>query len=286
MPMNVEVITSYINGKRYKKALPKQHDFRQYAPHIVKNENPEYKREMICTLTSRRLAQEPTAIKLHMEGSMYKKALKKWEECQKTGENYVPKPGKEIIEIKQQPTYESSRSALGGKWIKKDEKEEEIYLIKKAIQKTTKKLMKHVKIPQQPMNNDSDVDDDDSTYGDVEVVPEDIPKVNGTATNSASDLEENDDNDAEEEGDNEEEEDDEQENEEDDEEDEDDDEEAEEVEDDDEEAEEVEDDDEEVEEEPIIQPPPTKKSRGVKQTKPVVPTRSSTRLRKTKKVQG
>ena len=32
------------------------------------------------------------------------------EECQKTGENYVPKPGKEIIEIKQQPTYESSRS--------------------------------------------------------------------------------------------------------------------------------------------------------------------------------
>ena len=62
--------------------------------------------------------------------------------------------------------------ALGGKWIKKDEKEEEIYLIKKAIQKTTKKLMKHVKIPQQPMNNDSDVDDDDSTYGDVEVVPE------------------------------------------------------------------------------------------------------------------
>ena len=41
------------------------------------------------------------------------------------------------------------------------------------------------------------------------------------------------------------------------------------MEDDDEEAEEVEDDDEEVEEEPIIQPPPTKKSRGVKQTKPV-----------------
>ena len=42
MPMKAAAIISYVNGKRYKKAQPKSHDFTQYAPHIVPNDSPGY----------------------------------------------------------------------------------------------------------------------------------------------------------------------------------------------------------------------------------------------------
>lgn len=94
MPPKVDAVQSYLTGKRYAK-LKKQKefddDFAKYKEHIIPSEHKRCKHQFFCKLTLRHMNPDPDHIKKHIHGKRFQKALKRWEECQRSGEKFQPR---------------------------------------------------------------------------------------------------------------------------------------------------------------------------------------------------
>ncbi|XP_070531962.1 surfeit locus protein 2-like [Ptychodera flava] len=92
MPCKLNVLQTHTQGKKYKK-LKKQSDFdyEKYKPHIVPSNKKGHVNQLFCLLTLRHINKEPAHVEKHANGRRYKKALARYEECQRTGETFRPK---------------------------------------------------------------------------------------------------------------------------------------------------------------------------------------------------
>ncbi|XP_052091638.1 surfeit locus protein 2-like [Mytilus californianus] len=89
MPCRLDALESYIKGKKFEKLLEK-HNYQYEKQHLTQSIKKGRSHQLFCTLTYRHLNNTPQHIQKHLEGRRFKKALHKWEECQKTGETYKP----------------------------------------------------------------------------------------------------------------------------------------------------------------------------------------------------
>ncbi|XP_009868328.1 PREDICTED: surfeit locus protein 2, partial [Apaloderma vittatum] len=78
------------NGKKYQRLIKTARDFDygQFEPHIVPSTKNLH--QLFCKLTLRHINKFPEHVLCHVQGKRYQKALKKYEECQKEGVEYVP----------------------------------------------------------------------------------------------------------------------------------------------------------------------------------------------------
>ncbi|XP_078604819.1 surfeit locus protein 2-like [Branchiostoma floridae x Branchiostoma japonicum] len=95
LPYHLPSLQTYANGKKYKNLVSgikteDSFDYKKFEPHIIPNDKPKRRHELFCTLTLRHLNKLPSAVYRHVNGRRYKKALEIWEECQRTGEKFVP----------------------------------------------------------------------------------------------------------------------------------------------------------------------------------------------------
>ncbi|XP_078687589.1 surfeit locus protein 2-like [Branchiostoma floridae x Branchiostoma belcheri] len=95
LPYHLPSLQTYVGGKKYKNLASgiqaqDNFDYRKFQPHIIPNDKPKRRHELFCTLTLRHLNKLPSAVYRHVNGRRYKKALARWEECQRTGEKFVP----------------------------------------------------------------------------------------------------------------------------------------------------------------------------------------------------
>jgi len=94
MPPRVDAVQSYLIGKKYiklKKNKEFEDEFAKYKEHIMPSDNKRNKHQFFCKLTLRHMNSDPEHIKKHIHGKRFLKALKRWEECQLTGETFKPR---------------------------------------------------------------------------------------------------------------------------------------------------------------------------------------------------
>ncbi|XP_071947894.1 surfeit locus protein 2-like [Antedon mediterranea] len=99
MPAKVDVITTYTQGKKYKK-LKKEgdYDFEIHNQHIVPSFKKGHEHQLFCRLTFRHISKEAKDVERHINGRRYKRALLKYEECQRLGVPFKPnKPQKRNV---------------------------------------------------------------------------------------------------------------------------------------------------------------------------------------------
>nr|XP_022325807.1 surfeit locus protein 2-like isoform X2 [Crassostrea virginica] len=97
MPCQVEAIQNYVKGKKYQKLLAQNQftcSYEKYKEHIVPSNKKGRQHQLFCLLTLRHINNNPDHIKRHVEGRRFKKALVRWEECQRTGTKFQPISGK------------------------------------------------------------------------------------------------------------------------------------------------------------------------------------------------
>ncbi|XP_022325523.2 surfeit locus protein 2-like isoform X2 [Crassostrea virginica] len=97
MPCQVEAIQNYVKGKKFQKLLAKNQftcSYEKYKEHIVPSNKKGRQHQLFCLLTLRHINNNPDHIKRHVEGRRFKKALARWEECQRTGAKFQPISGK------------------------------------------------------------------------------------------------------------------------------------------------------------------------------------------------
>ncbi|KYO23349.1 surfeit locus protein 2 [Alligator mississippiensis] len=90
LPCRLPELQAYTSGKRYLRlsGTPGAFNYSDYEPHIVPStKNPH---QLFCKLTLRHINRVPEHVLRHVQGKRYQKALKKYEECQKEGTEYVP----------------------------------------------------------------------------------------------------------------------------------------------------------------------------------------------------
>ncbi|CAH1272431.1 SURF2 [Branchiostoma lanceolatum] len=95
LPYHLPSLQTYVKGKKYQNLVSglkteDNFDYKKFEPHIRPNDKPKRQHELFCTLTLRHLNKLPSAVYRHVNGRRYKKALERWEECQRTGEKFVP----------------------------------------------------------------------------------------------------------------------------------------------------------------------------------------------------
>ena len=74
MSANYDVVSSYINGKKFKKSIEwYQYDFSQFLPYIV--EDKVNSKLMYCKLTKTNLNKIPNEIRKHMNGKRFLRLL-------------------------------------------------------------------------------------------------------------------------------------------------------------------------------------------------------------------
>lgn len=90
LPCRLPELQVYTSGKKYRRlagASP-AFDYAAFEPHIVPStKNP---RQLFCKLTLRHINKAPEHVLRHTQGRRYQKALRKYEECQKQGVEFVP----------------------------------------------------------------------------------------------------------------------------------------------------------------------------------------------------
>ncbi|XP_053137763.1 surfeit locus protein 2 [Hemicordylus capensis] len=90
LPCRLPDLRAYTGGKKYQRLskVPGVSDYSEYEPHIVPStKNPH---QLFCKLTLRHINKIPEHVLRHVQGRRYQKALKRYEECQKDGVEYVP----------------------------------------------------------------------------------------------------------------------------------------------------------------------------------------------------
>ncbi|XP_054749377.2 surfeit locus protein 2-like [Lytechinus pictus] len=91
LPCRLAELEKYTNGKRFKTAQDRDKDkFEQYKPHIVPSTKKGRENQLFCTLTVRHINRVPAHVERHVNGRRYKKALEKYEECQRQGIKFKP----------------------------------------------------------------------------------------------------------------------------------------------------------------------------------------------------
>ncbi|XP_037653327.1 surfeit locus protein 2 isoform X2 [Choloepus didactylus] len=90
LPCRLLELQVYTRGKRYQRlvrACP-AFDYAGLEPHIVPStKNPN---QMFCRLTLRHINKSPEHVLRHTQGRRYQRALRRYEECQKQGVEFVP----------------------------------------------------------------------------------------------------------------------------------------------------------------------------------------------------
>ncbi|XP_019494884.1 PREDICTED: surfeit locus protein 2 isoform X2 [Hipposideros armiger] len=90
LPCRLPELQVYTSGKRYRRLVRASpaFDYAEFEPHIVPStKNPH---QLFCKLTLRHINRSPEHVLRHTQGRRYQKALRKYEECQKQGVEYVP----------------------------------------------------------------------------------------------------------------------------------------------------------------------------------------------------
>ncbi|XP_015743416.1 surfeit locus protein 2, partial [Python bivittatus] len=90
LPCRLPELQAFTAGKKYLRLskVPGVLDYSEYEPHIVPStKNPN---QLFCKLTLRHLNKIPEHVLRHVQGRRYQKALRRFEECQKEGLEYVP----------------------------------------------------------------------------------------------------------------------------------------------------------------------------------------------------
>ncbi|XP_053774905.1 surfeit locus protein 2 [Desmodus rotundus] len=90
LPCRLPELRVYTSGRKYRRlthACP-AFDYSAFEPHVVPStKNP---RQLFCKLTLRHINKSPEHVLRHTQGRRYQKALRKYDECQKQGVEYVP----------------------------------------------------------------------------------------------------------------------------------------------------------------------------------------------------
>ncbi|KAM7144209.1 surfeit locus protein 2 isoform 1-T1 [Macrochelys suwanniensis] len=90
LPCRMPELQAYTRGKKYLRLIKtaRAFDYSEFEPHIVPStKNPH---QLFCKLTLRHINRLPEHVLRHVQGRRYQRALKKYEECQKEGVEYVP----------------------------------------------------------------------------------------------------------------------------------------------------------------------------------------------------
>ncbi|XP_034260253.1 surfeit locus protein 2 [Pantherophis guttatus] len=90
LPCRLPELQAFTAGKKYLRMSKTSAvlDYSEYEPHIVPStKNPN---QLFCKLTLRHLNKIPEHVLRHIQGRRYQKALRRYEECQKEGLEYVP----------------------------------------------------------------------------------------------------------------------------------------------------------------------------------------------------
>ncbi|XP_019735193.1 surfeit locus protein 2 [Hippocampus comes] len=88
-PCKLEELQMFTKGKKYQKLSSQaQFNYSQYEPHIVSSSKQP--NQLFCKLTLRHLNRQPHHVLKHVNGTRFKKALSKYEECVKQGIEFVP----------------------------------------------------------------------------------------------------------------------------------------------------------------------------------------------------
>lgn len=80
MKADVDVITTYIQGKSYQRAQLKNQSFAAYAPMFTAHPDEKKAHLLWCHVTETEHPREVARIKAHMAGSRYQKELPRWQE--------------------------------------------------------------------------------------------------------------------------------------------------------------------------------------------------------------
>ncbi|CAK8690743.1 unnamed protein product [Clavelina lepadiformis] len=89
------VIEQHIEGKKYlrmSKGINKQFSLIAHEPHLVPSIKKGHEHQLFCTLTLRHVNKIPQHIERHVNGKKFLRAKARWEDCQKSGEKFVPTP--------------------------------------------------------------------------------------------------------------------------------------------------------------------------------------------------
>ncbi|TFK02759.1 calsyntenin-3 [Platysternon megacephalum] len=90
LPCRMPELQAYTSGKKYLRLIKtaRAFDYSEFEPHVVPStKNPH---QLFCKLTLRHINRLPEHVLRHVQGRRYQRALKKYEECQKEGVDYVP----------------------------------------------------------------------------------------------------------------------------------------------------------------------------------------------------
>uniref|UniRef100_A0A8C5SP61 Surfeit 2 n=1 Tax=Laticauda laticaudata TaxID=8630 RepID=A0A8C5SP61_LATLA len=90
LPCRLPELQAFTAGKRYLRLSKTSEvlDYSEYEPHIVPSTKTP--NQLFCKLTLRHLNKIPEHVLRHVQGRRYRKALRRYEECQKEGLEYVP----------------------------------------------------------------------------------------------------------------------------------------------------------------------------------------------------
>ncbi|KAM5328803.1 surfeit locus protein 2 isoform 2-T2 [Glossophaga mutica] len=90
LPCRLPELRVYTSGRKYRRlarASP-AFDYAAFEPHVVPStKNP---RQLFCKLTLRHINKSPEHVLRHTQGRRYRTALRKYDECQKQGVEFVP----------------------------------------------------------------------------------------------------------------------------------------------------------------------------------------------------
>ncbi|NXP55208.1 SURF2 protein, partial [Heliornis fulica] len=90
MPCRLSELQAYTNGKKYQRLIKtaKEFDYGKFEPHIVPSTKNLH--QLFCKLTLRHINKFPEHVLRHVQGKRYQKALKRYQDCQREGVEYVP----------------------------------------------------------------------------------------------------------------------------------------------------------------------------------------------------
>ncbi|KFO21507.1 surfeit locus protein 2 [Fukomys damarensis] len=90
LPCRLPELQVYTRGKKYQRLARASpvFDYAEFEPHIVPS--TKHPHQLFCKLTLRHINKSPEHVLRHTQGHRYQRALRKYEECQKQGVEFVP----------------------------------------------------------------------------------------------------------------------------------------------------------------------------------------------------
>ncbi|XP_012520147.1 PREDICTED: surfeit locus protein 2 [Propithecus coquereli] len=90
LPCRLPELQVYTRGKKYQRLVRASaaFDYAEFEPHIVPStKNPH---QLFCKLTLRHINKSPEHVLRHTQGRRYQRALRKYEDCEQQGLEFVP----------------------------------------------------------------------------------------------------------------------------------------------------------------------------------------------------